>query len=196
MKKYASIGLSILVLTSVIIGMTLWVRAFHASIQNYRSPLGEVDLSAQPSPLTKTSKVVMVLISGLGYDASQTLDLPVFEQLERVGANAAVQSMPPTYSQTAWATLISGAPPDTNDAPPVDIPFEDLRLLEVDTIFARAHEAKLQTALLGIADSQRESVLSMVRDNYVVLFPSADVTSTEMMGRLMGQLQAHGVTLG
>jgi hypothetical protein len=155
MKRYTSIGLSILVLVSVIIGMTLWVRAFQASIQSYRSPLREVDLLSQPSALTKTSKVVIVLISGLGYNTSTTLDLPVFEQLKQVGASVPVESVPPTFSQPAWATLISGAPPEINDAPLLDMPFEDLRLLEVDTIFARAHEAQMQTALLGIADWRR-----------------------------------------
>jgi hypothetical protein len=155
MKKYTSIGLSILVLVGVIIGMTLWVRAFQASIRSYRSPLREVDLLSQPSALTKTSKVVIVLISGLGYDTSTTLNLPVFEQLKQVGASTPVESVPPTFSHPAWATLISGAPPEINDAPPLDMPFEDLRPLEVDTIFARAHEAHKQTALLGVADWRR-----------------------------------------
>jgi hypothetical protein len=155
MKRYTSIGLSILVLVGVIIGMTLWVRVFHASIQSYRSPLREVDLSSQPSALTKTTKVVIVLISGMGYDASTTLNLPVFEQLKQVGASAPIESVPPTFSHPAWATLISGATPEINDASPLDMPFEDLRLLEVDTIFARAHEAQLQTALLGIAAWRR-----------------------------------------
>ena len=156
MKRYTSIGLSILVLAGVIISMTLWVKAFHASIQSYRSPLREVDLSPQPSALTNTTKkVVIVLISGLGDETLQALNLPVLEQLEQVGATASLESVPPTFSYPAWATIISGAPPETNDASPVDMPLEDLRLLEVDTIFARAHEAKLQTALLGIADWRR-----------------------------------------
>jgi hypothetical protein len=156
MKRYTSIGLSIFALAGVIISMTLWVKAFHASIQSYRSPLREVDLSPQPSALTNTTKkVVIVLISGLGYETSQALNLPVLEQLEQVGATAPLESVPPTFSYPAWASLISGAPPETNDASPVDMPLEDLRLLEVDTIFARAHEAKLQIALLGIADWRR-----------------------------------------
>ncbi len=155
MKKYDSVGLSILVLVSIIIGAALWIRVFYASIQNYRSPFREADLSAQPFTTPKTAKVVMVLISGLGYDDSLALELPVLEQLKRAGATAAVQSIPPTYSQTAWGTLITGAPPDTNDAPPIDKPPEELHLLEIDTIFARAHEAKLQTALLGLADWRR-----------------------------------------
>ncbi|MBN1218009.1 MAG: alkaline phosphatase family protein [Anaerolineae bacterium] len=155
MKRFSSIGLSILVLVGVMVGMTLWLRAFRTSLQDYRSPLSQIDLTPAVSPATKTTKVVLVLIGGLGYDASLALDLPVFEQLKRVGANAAVESVPPTYSQTAWATLISGAPPETNDAPPIDIAFEDLRLLDVDTIFARTHQANRRTALLGLADWRR-----------------------------------------
>jgi hypothetical protein len=49
-------------------------------------------------------------------------------------------------------TLVSGAPPETNDAPPLDTPLVALRPSTIDTIFARAHEANLQTALLGYAD--------------------------------------------
>ncbi|MBN1991427.1 MAG: alkaline phosphatase family protein [Anaerolineae bacterium] len=151
-----SVVLSILALVGIIIGLVFWVTAFRASVQSYRSPLREVDLwPEQPATSTQTSKVVIVLISGLGYDASLTLDLPVLEQLKQIGANAAVQSAPPTFSQIAWATLMSGATPETNDAPPVDMQIEDLRLLEVDTIFARAHAANLKTALLGQADWRR-----------------------------------------
>ncbi|MFC1975251.1 alkaline phosphatase family protein [Chloroflexota bacterium] len=156
MKNYTSIGLSILVLAGVIVGMTLWVRAFYTSVQNYRSPLKEIDLSPSPSsPATNAGKVVIVLIGGLGYDTSLILNLPVLEQLKQIGVNVAVESIPPTYSRTAWATLISGASPETNDAPPVDMPLEKLYLLEVDTIFARARQARLQTALLGMADWRR-----------------------------------------
>ncbi len=152
MKKYSSVSLSILVLAGIIIGTALWIRLFHASIGSYRSPLREVELSVPPSPPAQTDRVVIVLLGGLGYDDALSLDLPVFGQLRRAGAAVAVQSIPPTYSQTAWATLLTGAPPDSNDAPPFDLPLTDLRPLEVDTIFTRAHEAKLQTALLGLAD--------------------------------------------
>jgi hypothetical protein len=131
------------------------LQAFSASVRTFRSPLNNADLAPVLAPADQANKVVIVLISGLGYDTSLALELPVLEQLKQVGVFVAVESTPPTFSQTAWATLISGAPPETNDAPPLDLPVEALRLLQVDTLFARAHAARLQTALLGSAEWRR-----------------------------------------
>jgi hypothetical protein len=151
-RKHSSIGLSILVLAGIIIGMAFWIKVFYTSIQNYRSPLQEAGLLPQTAPPAQTTSVVMVLISGLGYDDSLALNLPVFEQLKQAGATAAIQSNPPTYSQTAWGTIITGAPSETNDAPPADLLLEELRPLEIDTIFARAHDADLTKAIFGTAE--------------------------------------------
>ena len=152
MKKHFSIILSVFALAVIIVITAVWIRAFYSSIQYYRSPLQKVELKAYPAIPARTSQVVLVLISGLGYDASLEIGLPVLEQLRRSGADMAVQSIPPTYSQTTWATLISGAPPETNDAPPFDVPPEALHLLEIDTIFSRVHAGGLSTALLATSD--------------------------------------------
>ncbi len=154
-RKYGSIGLSILVLAGIIIGTALWIRLFSAGIQNYRSPLREVELPVQPDPAVHTTQVVLVLVSGLGYDDAEALALPVLEQLKQAGATAAIQSIPPTYSQTAWGSLITGAPPTSNDAPPINLALSDLHPLEIDTLFDRARQANLETALLGAADWER-----------------------------------------
>jgi hypothetical protein len=151
MKKYGSVTLSILILAGLIVGTALWLRVFYTSIRTYRSPLQTAEFGSGQPAQPQTDRVVVVLISGLGYDDALALNLPVFEQLRRAGAAVAVQSIPPTYSQTAWATLITGAPPDTNDAPPFDLPQTALRPLAVDTIFTRAQQANLQTTLLGPA---------------------------------------------
>ncbi|MFN8454375.1 MAG: alkaline phosphatase family protein [Anaerolineae bacterium] len=151
-----SLGLSLLALTILIIGSALWSRQLYTSIEAYRSPLREAKLFPQtPQSQAITSKVVVVMISGLGYEAAQTLNLPVLDQLRQAGATAAIQSAPPTYSQTAWATLISGAAAEINDAPPVDLPLTRLHELEIDTIFGRAHAANLPTSLLGPAEWRR-----------------------------------------
>jgi hypothetical protein len=50
--------------------------------------------------------------------------------------------------------------------------------------------------LLGVGASQKGAALTMVRDDYKTLFPSANVTSVEMMSSLLGDMQAHGITLG
>ncbi len=155
-KQVFSLGLSLLALTIIIIGSALWSRVLYTSIEQYRSPLRGARLAPQsPQFQAITPKMVVVMISGLGYEAAQTLNLPVLNQLSQAGAAMAVQSTPPTYSQTAWATLISGASAETNDAPPVDLPLNRLHELEIDTLFSRAHQAGLPTSLLGPVEWQR-----------------------------------------
>ncbi|MCB0191350.1 MAG: alkaline phosphatase family protein [Anaerolineae bacterium] len=102
--------------------------------------------------MPRTSKVVIVLLSGLGNEAFQTFELPVLEQLAQTGASSTIQSLPPTYSQTSRMTLITGASPDLNGVAPIDKPFEALDIAQVDSIFAQAHNAQLKTALLGLDD--------------------------------------------
>ena len=154
MKKYTSIGLSLFILVSVIFSTLVWIRTFRQSIQTYRSPLREASLDPQSLTPRHTDKVVIILVSGLGYDNALALNLPALTRLSHTGANSAILSQPPTYAQTAWATLLSGALPELNDAPPVDLLRSELYELEVDTIFTRADEAHLQTALFGYADWQ------------------------------------------
>ncbi len=154
-KKYTPILLSIVVLIGITAGTAVWVQSFYASVLFYRSPLRAMELLPQPPSSTPPTQVVVVLIGGLGYDTLAGLDLAALKQLETVGASLAVQSLPLTYSQAAWATLITGASPEINDAPPLDVPTEEVRLLETDTLFARAHEAQQQTALLGPAEWRR-----------------------------------------
>jgi hypothetical protein len=165
MKKYFSIVLTILVLLGITIGTVVWAQAFYESVKTYRSPLRDLELPTQPVVLPKTAKIVIVLISGLGYEAAQSLNLPVFNQLVQTGATMAIQSEPPTYSQTARLSLITGAPADMNGAPPIDQPLENLSPTPIDTIFARAHDAQLKTTLLG-------------RDDWQYLVPAADLDET------------------
>jgi hypothetical protein len=174
MKKYTSIGLSMLTLAGVAVAMLLWTAAFRAALYNYHSPLRESELPAVASSSTPAASVVIVLVGGLGYDASETLNLPALAQLRRIGANAAALSVPPTYAQTAWATLLSGAPPEMNTAPPLDAPVDDLRLLGVDTIFARAHEAGLRTAVLGPAVWRRLIPRNQLDDTFFVDAPGSE----------------------
>ena len=155
MNRYLSIALSIAFLIGVTLGTIFWIRALNESIENFQSPLREVELAPQPQLISKMANVVVVLISGLGYDDSQALDMPVFAQLTQTGASAAIQSFPPTYSQTSQITLVTGAPPETNSAPPNDLPLEDLSLIEIDSIFAQAHQTQQKTAIFGLNHWQR-----------------------------------------
>ena len=70
MNKYLSISLSIILLIGIIVGTIFWIRAFNESVENFESPLREANLSPQPYSLPKMTNVVVVLVSGLGYDDS------------------------------------------------------------------------------------------------------------------------------
>ena len=151
-RKYLSIILSIIVLVSVVFVTAYWISSFFQSAKNYRSPVVDTVFTTSFPALPKTARVVVVLVSGLGQADAERLDLPNLVQLAQTGASATVQSYPPTYSQISGMTLVTGAPPDTNGAPPLDLPVNELRLNQIDTIFARAHDAQMKTALLGPAD--------------------------------------------
>ncbi|RMF03236.1 MAG: hypothetical protein D6768_06385 [Chloroflexi bacterium] len=150
MNKFLSIILSIFVLGCVVIVTNFWIRGFYESVRTYRSPVVGVDLPAlSPANLSAPGQVVLVIVSGLGQLNAETLDMPALSQIRQTGAAATVQSQPPTFTQTSWGTLVTGAPPDSNDAPPVDVSGAGPRPIGVGTIFSRAHAAQLKTALLG-----------------------------------------------
>ncbi len=149
MSKYTAIILSIVTLAGVTIGLLLWVGAFNRAVHTYRSPIAGVDLPVQLPATPQTDKVVLVLISGLGYDDSFIVPMPTLQRLRQIGADAAIQSTPPTYALTSWATILSGATSEINDAPLLDRPPDEIELLTTDTIFSRAAEAQQRTALLG-----------------------------------------------
>ncbi len=142
-------------LISAAIGAIFWAQAFYESIKNYQSPLVDTELLPQVSPLPKMGNVVVVLVGGLGYDALESLNLPAFQQLAQVGANAVIQSSAPSYSQIAQITLVTGASPETNGAPLFDKSLEDLSPIEIDTIFTRARQSQHKTAILGPAHWRR-----------------------------------------
>ncbi|MCB0182504.1 MAG: alkaline phosphatase family protein, partial [Anaerolineae bacterium] len=152
MKKYLPVLFSIFILLGLVIGSEAWVRALYESARNYQPPLNGAALPTEPLALPKTAKVVMVLLSGLGDEAFQALELPVMAQLAQTGVSGTIQRIPPTYSQTARMTLITGASPELNGAALIDQPYEAMPAPHTDSIFSQAHEAHLKTALLGLAD--------------------------------------------
>ncbi|MCB0209527.1 MAG: alkaline phosphatase family protein [Anaerolineae bacterium] len=152
MKKYISVLLSIFILVGLVVGSWAWITEFYDSAYSYHPPFVHTTQAAETSVLPRTSKVVIVLLSGLGDEAFQTFDLPVLDQLAQTGASSTIQSLPPTFSQTSRMTLITGASPDLNGVAPIDKPFEALDIAQVDSIFAEAHTAHLKTALLGLDD--------------------------------------------
>jgi hypothetical protein len=136
----------VVILAAIILGSNLWLVRIRDSVQSHRSVLtGQPALGVPTSPTVQ--QVVMIVMSGLTYDAS--LEMPFLNTLREQGADAQCRGHYPSYSQTAWITLISGAGPELNDAPLVDRPYDQLRLTTVDDLFVEAKRADLTTALLG-----------------------------------------------
>jgi hypothetical protein len=133
MRKAFLVILAIVVLFAVAAVAYAWVNALVNSIYGYRSPLkGSPPLTEDISrPLT--SQVVLVLADGLRYDAS--LEMPYLDTLRKQGAHARLLSSPPSTTQPAWTTLISGAGSETNDTPLFDRDYEWIRPIVVDHLF-------------------------------------------------------------
>jgi hypothetical protein len=152
MQKYVSVLLSIILLGVIAVGTNIWLTALNRSVINYQSPLAEAPSVPQEVQLTQATGVILIIVSGLGSVDFDSLNLPGMTQLAQIGAQSNIQSTPPTYAQTSRVSIITGAPPETNGAPPVDLPLSSLKLLAVDTILARASQAGLHTLLLGATD--------------------------------------------
>ena len=152
MKRYISVLFNIFILIGLGSGSWLWVQAFYKSVQNYQPPLSQNVQLLDTAVLPQTSNVVIVLLSGLGNEAFEALELPNLEQLAQTGASGAIQSLPPTYSQSARMTLVSGAWPELNGVAPIDQSTQTLAVALTPSIFAMAHQAQLRTALVGLAD--------------------------------------------
>ncbi|MDM8519755.1 alkaline phosphatase family protein [Anaerolineales bacterium HSG6] len=176
-RKLSAIGLSILLLANIIVLVIIWAEMTYLSLQQYRSPIRGIALErVEPAP-PRTSKMVIVLLSGLGYDSSSTLDLPALDQLKQAGASLMIQSAPPTYPQSTWGTLMTGAYAELNDAPPIDKPVAMLHALQPDTLFRLARQNNLQTALLG--RSAWQNLIPRSHLNYSFFIAEGDAEADE-----------------
>jgi hypothetical protein len=146
LRRWTSLLIRIALLLVIIWGSNLWLVRIMDSIYSHRSVLaGQPSLEEPTNPLVQ--QVVLVLIGGLSYDAS--LEMPYLNTMRPQGLDAQCVGYYPSYSQSAWTTLISGAEPEINDAPLVNLPYEQLRFLTVDDLFTEAKRANLTTAIAG-----------------------------------------------
>ena len=146
LRTYAGLLVRMSLLTLILWGSNLWLVRIRDSIHSHRSVLaGQPSLQDPTNPLVQ--QVVMVLIGGLSYDSS--LEMPYLNTLREQGFDARCTGYYPSYSQSAWTTLVSGAGPEISDAPLVNVAHDQLSLLTVDGIFTEAKRADLTTALSG-----------------------------------------------
>ncbi len=145
------IVVSLLVLALVAYGSYTWTNALLDSMFAYRSPLRDSP-PAPGAPLGQplSSRVVLVIVDALREDTSRRPDvMPFLNELRRRGAWATMHSQPPSWSQPSWTTICTGAWPEINDAPTINVEHERLWAWTQDNIFAAAKRAGLKTAVSG-----------------------------------------------
>ena len=145
------IVLSVIVLVLVAYGSYTWTNALLDSMYAYRSPLAALPPAPGASlgqPLT--SRVVLVMIDALRDDTSRKPDvMPFLNQLRSQAAWATMHSQPPSWSEPGWTTICTGAWPEINDSPPINLEYNKLWPWTQDNIFAAAKRAGLKTAVSG-----------------------------------------------
>jgi hypothetical protein len=145
-------------------GAYFWATGMMDSLYAFRSPL-----HAQPpapgealgNPLTR--RLVFVIVDALREDTSLKPEvMPFLNQLRAQAARATVHSRPPSFSDPGWTTLMTGAWPELNDGPIMNVPYEITPAWTQDNLFSAAHRHGLKTAVAGF-------------DWWQKLIPQADV---------------------
>jgi len=136
---------------ALVVGAYYWATLTMEGMYAYRSPLqNQPPAPGAGVPPALAGRVVFVLIDGLRYDTSQDAAvMPVLAQLRASGASARMHSRPPSYSQPGYVTLLTGAWPDINDGPPVNLETTLIPTMTQDNLFLAAKRAGWVTAVLG-----------------------------------------------
>jgi hypothetical protein len=75
--------------------------------------------------------------------------MPFLNTLRNQSASAQMHSQPPSYSEPGYSTLLTGAWPDLNDGPAVNLDYPDIPTFTQDNIFSAVHRLGLRTAISG-----------------------------------------------
>ncbi len=166
MKRYGWLILGVLVCLLIAGSAYLWATGLMDSLYAYRSPLHtNPPLPGPPLGQMLTRRVVFVLIDALRYDTSLQRDvMPFLNELREQGAWATMHSRPPSYSQPGYTVLLTGAWPDLNDGPAINLDYEATPTWTQDNLFSAARRAGLKTAVSGYYWFEK-------------MIPSADVTA-------------------
>lgn len=148
-QVYRKILVSLLILVLAAFGAYRAADALQYSLFTYQSPLSVIQVLPGDPMLPLTQRVVVVIVGGLGYDASRSVDMPNLETLLETGASARMTSQPPTYPLPAWTALLTGVWPDLNNAPVLNAKAADQRPIAFDHLFAAARDADQRTAIVG-----------------------------------------------
>ena len=148
-NRWIIVGSLLCILVAALAGT--WAASAITSLFDYRSPLRNTPPApAQPLGRPLTRRVVYVLIDALRDDTSRQADvMPYLNELRSRGASATMHSRPPSYSQTGYSVLLTGAWPSVSDGPAFNLDYADIPVFTQDNIFSAAHRAGLKTAVSG-----------------------------------------------
>lgn len=125
------------------------------SLNDYRSPLSDAppkpgEPLREPGAPPVTRRVVIVLIDALRVDtASDRQVMPFLDELRQQSAWATMHSQPPSYSESSYTVLLTGAWPDISDGHTINAEYDDIRMFTQEDLFSAAHRAGLKTAISG-----------------------------------------------
>jgi hypothetical protein len=145
------IVLSLIALVLIAYGSYTWTNTLLDSMFGYRSPLSATP-PAPGAPLGQptASRVVLVIVDALREDTSREPGvMPFLNHLRSQGAWAVMHSQPPSWSEPGWTTICTGAWPEINDAPTINVEHDKIWPWTQDNIFAAAKRAGLKTAVSG-----------------------------------------------
>ena len=151
MKKNLGLIAGVLACLGVIVIGYFWAFAIIGSLYDFRSPLKDsAPKPLQPLGSPATQRLIFILVDGLRMDTAENKKvMPNLAALRERGASATIHSEPPSYSEPAYTTLLTGARPDISDGPPVNLEYETIYTFSQDDLFSSAHRAGLKTAIAG-----------------------------------------------
>jgi hypothetical protein len=142
-------GLAACVVVAVI--AYFWAIGLMDSLYAYRSPLQ--DYPPEPGQALgepASGRVVFVLIDGLRLDTStKTEVMPFLDELRQTGAWGTMHSRPPSYSTPGYSVLFTGAWPQINDGPVMNMDYEEMANWTQDNLVSAIHRAGLKSGISG-----------------------------------------------
>jgi hypothetical protein len=137
----------------VVVAVTayFWATGLMDSLYAYRSPLR--DHTPEPGQALGepvSGRVVFVLIDGLRLDTSMKTEvMPFLAELRNLGAWGTMKSRPPSYSTPGYSVLFTGAWPQINDGPVMNLEYEEMPTWTQDNLVSAVHRAGLKSGISG-----------------------------------------------
>jgi hypothetical protein len=128
-----------------------WATGLMDSLYAYSSPLR--DHTPEPGQALGepvSGRVVFVLIDGLRVDTSLKAEvMPFLNELRQRGAWGTMHSRAPSYSTPGYSVLFTGAWPQINDGPVMNLDYEEMPTWTQDNLVSAIHRAGLETGISG-----------------------------------------------